>query len=88
MKTEQDGDADESHRQRRRMLPDGEPGDDVCGVTGLGRACNFLHGPIAHRSVIVSDHHHDRGHDQPDHRSEVKLSRCSQQSTDCESVWK
>ena len=75
MKTQENGDADESNRQRRRMMADSESGDDVGGVTGFRRARDFLNRAVAHRRVIVRNRHDDCGHDQADEGCEIKLCR-------------
>ncbi len=75
MKTEEDGDADETDRQRRRMLANREPGNDVRGVASLRRTGNFLDRAIAHRRVIICDCDYDGSHHQADYRSEIELRR-------------
>ena len=88
MKTEQDGDANESNRQRRRMLADGQSRNDVSGVACLGRARDFLDRGVAHRRVVICDRNHDCGHDQPDDRSEIELRGRARCAGDRQAGWK
>ena len=88
MKAEQNREADETNRQRGRMLSDGETGDDVrrvAGFRGLGDLPNRI---VAHRRVIIRDHNHDAGHEQADERCAVKISWRLQHSANRDAIRK
>ena len=55
------------------MLAEGEPGNNVGGVSCFGGAGNFLHGLIMHRGVVIRDHDHDARHQQSDERGEIEI---------------
>ena len=57
------------------MLPNGEAGDDVRRVAGLGGLGDFPHRAIGGRGVVVRDQDHDAGQHQPDERGEIKSVR-------------
>src|SRR5438552_3373646 len=86
MKTEQNGDADETNWQRGSKLPDGKTGDDVGGVAGLRRARDFLHGAITSRGVVVGDNNNDSSHEQPDERCEIQIGGRAKNAADSDAA--
>ncbi len=56
---EQQGRADDQHRQRRSLHSDGKPADDVRRRAGEGRLRNRLHRPIARFRVVLRNHNEE-----------------------------
>src|SRR5205814_6918464 len=74
MVAEENRNADKSDRQRGGMLANGEPGDDVGGVSGLRCLGDLADGSITCRRVIVRDQNDDASHEQSDERGEIEIA--------------
>ena len=70
------------------MLPDGEAGDNICGVSGFGGPRDLLHRPIPGRGVVIRDQNDYPSHEQADERREIEVVWRPQNAPDHHTVWK
>jgi hypothetical protein len=88
MKAQQDRDADKTDGERGRVLTNGQPGDDVRGVTGLGGLGDLADRRVGGRRVVISDYHNNGRHQQSYERSEVEIVGRTRNAADRDRVGK